>query len=131
MRTSLTQAVSGAAIAAATVLALAGPAGAKPLPRLHTTLSIVEARSVIKAGQSDTIRGRLAHNGTGLGSEVVDLDRWNGTRFVAVQAGLTGKAGGVAFTVSPDVTARYELVFLGTSTLAPCHSGVVTVKVIP
>jgi hypothetical protein len=130
MRTSLTRAVSGAAIAAATVLALAGPASAKPLPRVHTTLSIVESRSVIKAGQTDTIRGTLAHGRTGLGGEVVYLDRWNGKKFVAVQARLTGRAGGVAFTVSPGVTARYELVFLGTKTLAPSHSGVVTVKVI-
>jgi hypothetical protein len=131
MRTSLTRAVSGAAIAAATVLALAGPASAKPLTREHTTLSIVEQRSVIKAGQTDKVGGRLAHAGTGLGAEAVLLDRWNGKRFVAVQSGVTGKLGNVGFTVTPGVTARYELVFLGTSTLAPSHSGVVTVKVLP
>jgi len=131
MRTSLTRTLTGAAVAAAAVLALAGPANAKalPAPRVHTTLSIVESRLVIKAGHTDEISGRLAHDRTGLGGHVVYLDRLVGKKFVAVQAGLTGKHGWVSFTVRPGVTARYELVYLGNKELAPTHSGVVTVKV--
>lgn len=132
MRTSLTRAVSGAAVAAAAVLALAGPANAAPAhsPRVHTTLSIVESRNVIKAGQKDVISGRLASRGIGLGKHVVYLDRLVGKRFVAVQAEITGPNGGVSFTVRPDVTTRYELVYLGNKDFAPTHSGVVTVKVV-
>jgi hypothetical protein len=138
MRTSLARTISGTAIAAAAVLALAGPANAAPAhaprthhaPRVHTTLSIVESRNVIKAGQHDVISGRLASRGIGLGKHVVYLDRLVGKTFVAVQAEITGPKGGVSFTVRPSVTARYELVYRGNSTFAPTHSGVVTVKVI-
>jgi hypothetical protein len=84
MRTSLTR---GAAVAAATVLALAGPAYAAPAPvREHTTLSIVESRSVIKDGQTAVVRGRLAHGKTGLGTETVYLDRRVGCWSVSVTA---------------------------------------------
>lgn len=133
MRTSLTRAVSGVTVAAAAVLTLAGPANAAPAhhPRVHTTLSIVESRNVIKAGHRDVISGRLASRGIGLGKHVVYLDRRVGEKFVAVQAEITGPKGGVSFTVRPDVTARYELVYRGSQVFAPTHSGVVTVKVIP
>jgi hypothetical protein len=131
MRTSLTRAVSGVAVAAAAVLTLAGPANAAPahVVRVHTTLSIVESRNVIKAGQRDVIGGRLASRGIGLGKHVVYLDRWTGKKFVAVQAEVTGPKGGVSFTVRPGVTARYELVYRGNAVYAPTHSGIVTVKV--
>jgi hypothetical protein len=132
MRTSLTRTVSGAVVAAAAVLALAGPANAAPVsPRAHTTLSIVASRNHITAGQKDVIGGQLASRGVGLGEHIVYLDRWTGTRFVAVQAEITGPHGGVLFTVRPNVTARYELVYLGNAAFAPTHSGVVTVKVSP
>jgi len=131
MRTSLTRAAAGVAVAAATVLALAGPAHAAPLTvRAHTTLSIVESRSVIKDGQTAVVAGTLAHGKTGLGGETVYLDRWVGKTLVLVRTGLTNMSGRVAFTVKPGVTSRYELVFKGTATLAPSHSGVVTLKVI-
>ena|SRR5579862_3156210 len=132
MRTSLTRAAAGAAVAAATVLALAGPAYATAVPaRAHTTLSIVESRSVIHDGQTAVVRGRLAHGKTGEGAETVYLDHWVGKTLVLVRTGLTNGSGVVAFTVKPGVTSRYELVFKGTTTLAPSHSGVVTLKVIP
>jgi hypothetical protein len=134
MRTSLTRAAAGAAVAAATVLALAGPAYATPTPasaRAHTTLSIVESKSVIKDGQTAVVRGTLAHGKTGEGAETVYLDHWVGKTLVLVRTGLTNASGVVAFTVEPGVTSRYELVFKGTATLAPSHSGVVTLKVIP
>jgi hypothetical protein len=133
MRTSLTRAAAGAAVAAATVLALAGPAYATPAPaaaRAHTTLSIVESRSVIKDGQTAVVHGRLAHDGTGEGAETVYLDHWVAKTLVLVRTGVTDASGSVAFTVEPGVTSRYELVFTGTATLAPSHSGVVTLKVI-
>ncbi len=132
MRTSLSRTISGAVVAAAAVLALAGPANAAPVsPRVPTTLSIVESRNHITAGQEDVISGRLASRGVGLGKHVVYLDRWTGARFVGVQAEITGPHGGVSFTVRPGVTARYELVYLGNAAFAPTHSGVVTVKVKP
>jgi hypothetical protein len=135
MRTSLTRAAAGAAVAAATVLALAGPAYATPTPaptpaRAHTTLSIVESRSHITDGQTAVVRGRLAHGTTGEGAETVYLDHWVGKTLVLVRTGLTNASGVVAFTVGPAVTSRYELIFKGTATLAPSHSGVVTLKVI-
>ena len=130
MRTSLARTVSGALVAAAAVLAMAGTANAAPVsPRVHTTLSIVESRNVIKAGQKDEISGRLASRGIGLGKHVVYLDRVEGKSLVAVQAEVTGPHGGVSFTVRPHVTARYELVYRGNKTFAPTHSGVVAVKV--
>jgi hypothetical protein len=132
MRTSLTRAVSGLAVAAAAMLTLAGPANAAPahLVRAHTTLSIVESRNVIKAGHKDVISGRLASRGIGLSKHVVYLDRLVGKKFVPVRVGLTGARGGISFSVWPDVTARYELVYHGNTVFAPTHSGVVTVKVI-
>ena len=131
MRTSLTRAAAGAAVAAATVLALAGPAYAtSATPLEHTTLSIVESKSVITDGQTAIVRGRLAHDGTGEGAETVSLDHFVGTTLVDVRTGATDASGVVAFTVAPGATSRYKLVFAGTATLAPSHSGVVTLKVV-
>jgi hypothetical protein len=136
MRTSLARTVSGVAVAAAALLALAGPASAATphttpaqLPRVHTTLSIVESRLAIKAGQRDEISGRLASRGTGLGKHVIYLDRLAGKKWIAIKAEVTGPRGGVSFSVWPDVTARYKLVYLGNKDFAPTHSGVVTVRV--
>ena len=131
MRRSLTRAASGVAVAAAAVVALAGPASAAAAhPRVHTTLSIVESKNVIKAGHTDVVSGRLAADRTGLLGRLVYLDRWNGIKFVEAQVKITGAHGAVSFVVQPDVTARYELVYKGSANFAPTHSGVVTVKVI-
>ena len=132
MLKSLIRSVSGVVVAAAAVVSLAGPASAAPAhpPRVHTTLSIVESRNVIRAGHADVISGRLASRGIGLGKRVVYLDRVAGRTLVPVRAEITGPRGGVSFTVRPGVTARYELVYLGNDVFAPTHSGVVTVKVI-
>ena len=130
MLKSLIRSVSGVVVAATAVLALAGPASAAPAPpRVHTTLSIVESRNVIKAGHKDVIGGRLVADRYGLAHKIVLLDRWYG-RWVPVRAGLTGPKGWISFAVWPQVTARYKLVYLGNQTFAPTHSGVVTVKVI-
>jgi hypothetical protein len=136
MRTSLARTVSGAVAAAAAVLVLAGPANAATSPvkpvqpvRLHTTLSIVESRNVIRDGQRDVISGRLASRGIGLDKRLVFLDRVYGRTLVPVRVGLTGPRGGISFSVWPNVTARYELVYHGNAVTAPTHSGVVTVRV--
>jgi len=129
MRISLTRAASGAAVAAVTALALTGTANAAPIPvKVHTTLSIVESRNVIRAGGKDVVAGTLRAGRKGLAKEIVVLDRVVGRTLVPVNAGLTNRAGVVAFTVRPKVTARYELVFGGTANLARTHSGVVTVR---
>jgi len=130
MRTSLTRTLAGVVVAAATVLALAGPANAAPAhPRVHTTLSIVESRNVIKAGQKDVISGRLVADHYGLAHKFVYLDRWFG-HWVPVRVGLTGPKGWISFAVWPRVTAHYKLVYRGSQQFAPTHSGVVTVKVV-
>jgi hypothetical protein len=132
MLKSLTRAVAVAAAGAAAALALTGTANATVVPvRIHTTLSIVESRNVIKAGRPDVISGRLAAGAQGLGGRVVYLDRIAGRVLTEVRVKFTGPHGGVSFVVQPGVTARYELVFKGTALLAPTHSGVVTVRVVP
>jgi hypothetical protein len=134
MRKSLTRTLAGVAAAAATVLALAGPANAAPVapahqPRVHTTLSIVQSRNVIKAGQKDIIGGRLVADHYGLPHKFVYLDRWFG-KWVPVRVGLTGPHGWIAFAVWPQRTAHYKLVYLGNQNFAPTYSGVVTARVV-
>jgi hypothetical protein len=96
---------------------------------VHTTLSIVASRNVIKAGQRDVISGRLAAGRYGLARKFVYLDRWFG-HWGPVRVGLTGPHGGISFVVWPHVTARYMLVYRGNQNFAPTHSGVVTVRVV-
>jgi hypothetical protein len=105
----------------------------KPFVRIPTVLSIAESATTIKAGGSDHISGTLTAKGKALADKAVVLLRWNATKkvWVPVRAGETGPAGHVVFTVSPTVTAKYELRFFGTRVYAPTHSGVVTVTVTP
>jgi hypothetical protein len=132
MRRSIARSAAGAAVAAVTVLALAGPANAAArAPRAHTTLSIVESTNVIYAGQKDVVSGRLVADGFGVPGRVIYLYRVYGTTFVQKQIRRTGPAGGVAFTVTPGITARFELVYYGNAVFAPTHSGIVTVTVLP
>ena len=132
MRRSIARSAAGAAVAAATVLALAGPANAAPrAPRVHTMLSIVESKNVIYAGHEDEVSGRLVARGFGVPGRVVYLYRVYGNTLVEKQVRTTGPAGGVAFTVTPGITARFELVYKGNAVFAPTHSGIVTVTVIP
>jgi hypothetical protein len=131
MRTSMTRAFTGAAIAGAAVVALAGSAGATTVPaaKEHTTLSIVEQRSTITRGQKDTVSGALLADKKPAAKEIVLLDRVAGRTLVRVNVALTSKTGSVSFVVKPTVTTKYELVFQGTSKLAASHSGVVTTVV--
>jgi membrane protein implicated in regulation of membrane protease activity len=98
MRTFLSLAASGAAVAAVATLALGAPANASVVPlKAHTTLSIVAARNVIKAGQKDAIGGTLRSDRTRLGRRAVVLDRVNGRPLVPVgpssAAGWSRSAG--------------------------------------
>jgi F0F1-type ATP synthase alpha subunit len=130
MRSSLTRAVAGVAIASAAIFAVASSASAATtVAKAHTTLSIVESKSTIKAGQKDLVAGTLKAGKTGLAKEIVLLDRVSGKKLIPVAVELTGKAGNASFTVAPKTTTKYELVFLGTKKLAASHSGVVTVVV--
>jgi len=99
--------------------------------KLATTLSIVESRNVIKPGQTDTISGTLAtrKHGHPLAGQLVWLFRLVHGKLTDGNGHLTGKFGRVFFTVSPAHTARYILVFFGSSKLSGTYSGVVTVIV--
>jgi hypothetical protein len=130
MRKSLTAAVAGVAIAAASVVAVAGTANASvSAPRKATTLSIVEARTSITAGQTDTIAGVLRSHRTPLAHRAIVLDRLEGRQWRAVQAKYTGKFGGVDFVVKPAATSAYKLVWQGGPNYAPTHSAIAIVRV--
>jgi hypothetical protein len=130
MRTSLTRAFTGAAVAAAAVVTLAGSASAAvPAAKAHTTLSIVEQRSTITRGQKDTVSGTLLAGKKPAAKEIVLLDRVVGHKLIRVNVELTSKTGSVSFVVKPTATTKYELVFSGTNKLAASHSGVVTTVV--
>lgn len=133
MRTSLTRAVAGAAIATAAVVAVAGVANASTssTPRKATTLSIVAAKTSITVGQVDTIGGVLRSHGTRLPHRVIVLDRFEGKAWRPVEEKFTGSAGVVDFVVKPSVTAAFRLVWRGGSVYAPTHSGAVVVHVKP
>jgi len=134
MRSTFTRILVGAAIAATAVGTAVGAAGAAgATTKTHTTLSIVEGRSTITAGQTDTIGGTLRAHDASTAKKTVELKRWNPSlkKWVLRQANLTGKNGFVRFTVKPSVTSRFELVFPGTKVLAYSHSGIVTVHVKP
>ena len=134
MRTSLTRAIAGTAIAAAAVLTAAGTASAAmsttPV-KAPTTLSIVEAKAKITIGQKDVISGTLLTGTKPVLRQVVRLYRYNtaGKKWILAQARVTGKLGRVFYTVKPRATTSYELVFLGGAHLLPSHSAVATITV--
>jgi hypothetical protein len=132
MRTSLTRAIAGVAIATAAVGAIAGAANASSstsTPRKATTLSIVAAKSAITVGQVDTIGGALKSHGTPLAHRIIILDRFRDKKWQPIEEKFTGKFGGVDFVVKPSVSTAYKLVFRGGDVYAPTHSGVVLVRV--
>ena len=136
MRTSLTRAVAGTAIAAAAVLTAAGVASAATSTtpaKSPTTLSIVEAKAKIVVGQKDVITGTLLSGKTPLVKKVVELYRYGvkAKKWIPVEVDLTGKFGHVFFTVKPAATTRYQAVFHGTPKFAASHSNIATVLVVP
>lgn len=133
MRTSLTRALAGAAIAAAAALTAVGTAGAAGATvKAPTTLTLTEAHAIIKHGETDLLTGTLKSGTTALAGKMVVLKRFNdkGTP-VFVDAKPTGPHGHVFFTVRPGGTTRYLLTFGGTAKYAASHSDPATVKVIP
>lgn len=132
MRTSLTRALAGVAIATAAVAAVAGAANASSgnTPRKATTLSIVAAKSTITLGQADTVGGALKSHGTPLAHRIVVLDRFWGKKWRPIEEKYTGKFGGVSFGVKPGVSTAYKMFFRGGDVYAPTHSGTVFVRVV-
>jgi hypothetical protein len=131
MRTSLTRAVAGAAIAATAVLTAAGTASvADAATKAPTSLTLTEHAAVIDKGKTDLLTGTLASGSTPLAGQVVSLDRAVKGKWVFVEALLTGGHGHVFFTVKPAATTSYKLFFDGSAKYLPSSSNVVTVKVI-
>lgn len=129
MRTSLTRALAGTAIAAAAVLTAAGTASATtPAP---TTLSISASAPTITVGQHSQISGTLLSGSTALADRVVLLDRVVGTKLVFVDARHTNAVGRAVFTVVPKATVTYKLRFRGTAAFAASASATATVTVKP
>jgi hypothetical protein len=98
-----------------------------------TTLSITAGGSTVKGGGQDSISGTLLAGGSPAANRVVELYRYNSRsqKWRPVRIKLTSKAGAVMFTVRPEVTREYELVYHGNSTLAAATSSAVTVTVSP
>lgn len=98
-----------------------------------TTLSITGAEPTIKPGEKDTVSGTLLAGGNPAGNKVIDLYRYSYRlhEWRLTKVKLTGTAGTVTFTVQPDITREYELVYHGNSTLAPSTSSAVTITVSP
>jgi hypothetical protein len=101
----------------------------KPVVKVPTSLSIAATPGTTTQPDT-TISGALSvtKTGTALAHQWVWL-AWVGSKGVAhrERAFLTGKYGKVAFKVHPASTTTYELLYLGTHTLAPTHSATVTV----
>jgi hypothetical protein len=131
MRTSLTRAVAGAAIAATAVLAAVGTAGAAGATvKAPTTLTATESHGIIKLGQSDVLTGTLLSGKTALVNKDVALERYNGKTWVIKDVRHTGVHGHVSFIVTPGVTAKYQLQFFATTKYFGSRSNVVTVVVV-
>lgn len=132
MRTSLTRAVAGAAIAATAVLTAVGTAGAAgAATKAPTSLTLTEHAAVIKLGQTDLLTGTLQSGSSPLSGQVVALDKAVKGKWVFLSALHTGGHGHVFFKVGPAVTTSYKLFFAGTAKYNPSSSNAVTVKVVP
>jgi hypothetical protein len=131
MRTSLTRAVAGAAIAATAVLTAVGTAGvAGAATKAPTSLTLIDKAAVIKLGQTDLLTGTLQSGSTPLSGQVVALDKAVKGKWVVISASHTGGHGHVFFKVQPAVTTSYKLFFFGTTKYSPSSSNTVTVKVV-
>ena len=98
-----------------------------------TALSVTAAQSTIRAGQKDTVSGTLLAAGNPAAGKVVGLYRYSDRlqRWRLIRVKLSSKTGAVTFTVRPEITRRYELVYRGNSTLAASTSGAATITVEP
>lgn len=141
-RTLIATAAVAAASAAAAVMIVSTAGASTPATtdaltaatgNTGTTLSIVAGESTIAVGQRDTVSGTLRADGAAPGHRVVDLYRYSSrlNRWRLVRIKETSAAGSVQFTVSPLITAKYELVYHGNAKLAAARSGVATIAVTP
>jgi hypothetical protein len=137
MRTSLTRAIAGTAIAATALAAATGTAGASTTPvpaRAATTVSIAETPRTITAGRTIAFKGVLRSGKTQLGSRTIVLERWSGgsvKKWLPLADKATSAHGVVWFYRTPASTARYELVFTGGPNYKASKSVPVTVVVKP
>jgi hypothetical protein len=129
MRKSLTWAAVGTTlVAAAATLSVAGTANAATV---KPTLFIRDSASHVNAGSPVTISGTLSAGHTVLGNEGVWLD-WVGPKGALHKIKdkpTAAKTGVVTFTVAPEATTTYELVFPGTRSYARATSGKAVVRV--
>lgn len=103
----------------------------KPFVKTATSLSIAAAPGTsAKSGVKITGDLKVSKTGNALAHQWVWL-AWVGGKGVAhrERAFLTGGLGKVSFVVKPAKTTTYELLYLGTSVLAPTHSDTVAVAV--
>jgi hypothetical protein len=146
MRKLRTRIVVGGAVAVfagAAAFAVTSTAGATTTARTAaltattaktgTALSVTTGTSTIKGGDKDSVSGTLLAGGNPAANRVVELYRYNSRlrKWRPVRAKVTGKTGAVTFTVRPDITRQYELVYHGNTTLSASTSGTVTVTVSP
>jgi hypothetical protein len=101
--------------------------------RTGTALSVTAAQSTIRAGQKDSVSGTLLAAGNPAVGKVVELYRYSDRlqRWRLIRVKLTSKTGAVTFTVRPETTRRYELVYHGNPALAASTSGAATITVAP
>jgi hypothetical protein len=136
MRTFLTRAIAGTAIATAAALTAAGVASAATSTtpvKAPTTLTVVAAKAEITVGQKDLLTGTLKTGSKPVVRQIVRLYRYNvkAKKWILNEAHVTGKYGHVFFTVKPAVTSTYELVFRGSAKFAASRSNHVTIVVLP
>jgi hypothetical protein len=117
-------------------LALAGWSSAalaatnRPSHKQSTTLSISASRKAVTPGSSDAISGQLRSGKSGVAKQTVDLEgRSAGHNWAMLARAATRSNGSVGFTVKPDQTEQYRLLYPGSANYDPSQSGVVTVEV--
>ena len=130
MRTLLTRALAGIAIATASVLTAAGTASAAPRVSVPTTLSITDTRAVIKLGQTDIIGGTLRSGAKPLAAQIVLLEELVKGKLIFLDARFTDTSGNLSFLVRPRITTFYELVFQGSPGFERTSSGIAKVVVL-
>ena len=101
----------------------------KPIVKVATALSIWESMSSIVKGSTDHISGGLSADSKSLPGRWVWLATVSNGTVHPLRARLTGTTGIVTFTVAPDMTTTYELVYRGTETLVGTTSGTATTTV--
>jgi hypothetical protein len=96
-----------------------------------TALSIAVADTSITKGATDSVSGVLSLDSTPIAGDTVNLIARNAHhKWAKVGSAVTGTDGSVSFTVTPQITTRYQLVFHATSADAGARSDTATVHVL-